>query len=67
MNVFVSINLGKFCHNLLNNASRWKQGTTLVEVIKAVVKHLDEPDPDYAITYGKNICILIFFIGSLSL
>jgi hypothetical protein len=34
--------------------SRWKEGTTLVEVIKAIVNHLDEPDPDYAVNFGKD-------------
>ncbi|CAF3319045.1 unnamed protein product [Rotaria socialis] len=47
---------GKFCHQLLNNASRWKAGTTLVEVVKTIVKHIDNPDPDYAAIYdiGKE-------------
>jgi ubiquitin-protein ligase len=40
----------------LNNASRWKQGTTLVDVIKVIVKYLNEPDPDYAVNFemGKE-------------
>jgi hypothetical protein len=24
-----------------------------VDVVKAIVKHLDEPDPDYAVNFGK--------------
>ncbi|CAM4770070.1 unnamed protein product [Rotaria magnacalcarata] len=50
---------GKFCHQLLNNASRWKAGTTLVEVVKTIVKHVDNPDPDYAAIYG--IVIFLFY------
>ena len=45
--------LGTFCHHLLARTARWKQGTTLVDVVKAIVKHIDEPDPDYAVNYGK--------------
>ncbi|CAF3942985.1 unnamed protein product [Rotaria sp. Silwood1] len=39
---------GKFCYQLLNNASKWKNGTTLVEAVQTVVKHVDNPDADYA-------------------
>ncbi|CAF1027423.1 unnamed protein product [Rotaria sordida] len=45
---------GKFCYQLLNNASKWKEGTTLVEVVKTIVKHVDNPDADYAANYGKE-------------
>ena len=45
---------GTFCHQLISHRSRWRPGTTLVEVVEAVVKHLDEPDPDYAINYGEK-------------
>ncbi|UJR31840.1 hypothetical protein I4U23_019317 [Adineta vaga] len=43
---------GIFCYHLLSNSSRWKlnRETTLVELIRSIVKHLDEPDPDYAVT-----------------
>ena len=46
--------LGKFCHDLLSHSSRWKKHTTLVEVLQAVVKHVDEPNPDYAIDFGMR-------------
>ena len=45
---------GKFCHALLNNASRWKKGTTLVDVVKVLVKYMNEPDPDYAVNFGTD-------------
>lgn len=58
--------LGTFCHHLLSRTARWKSGTTLVDVVKAIVRHLDEPDPDYAVNFGKchwnaHICIGILF------
>jgi len=52
--------LGTFCHHLLTRTARWKKGTTLVDVVKAIVKHLDEPDPDYAVNFGKNFLPLKF-------
>lgn len=50
----IFIVLGTFCSHLLARTSRWKTETTLDHIIKAVIKHLDEPDPDYAVTYGKK-------------
>jgi hypothetical protein len=50
------INLGKFCHALLSKTARWKVGTTLVEVVKAVTEHIDNPDADYAVTLGECLC-----------
>jgi hypothetical protein len=47
--------LGTFCHHLLSRTARWKKGTTLVDIVKAIVKHLDEPDADYAVNFGKNL------------
>jgi hypothetical protein len=32
--------------------ARWKNGTTLVEVVKAIVEHIDNPDIDYSINHG---------------
>jgi hypothetical protein len=32
--------------------ARWKAGTTLVEVVKAIVEHVDKPDIDYSIDIG---------------
>ncbi|CAF1560530.1 unnamed protein product [Adineta ricciae] len=44
---------GTFCHDLLNNAAKWhKKGlTTLAEVVRVVVEHIDNPNPDYAVNY----------------
>jgi hypothetical protein len=33
--------------------ARWKQGTTLVEVVKAIVEHIDHPDIDYSTDFSK--------------
>jgi hypothetical protein len=51
----------------LNNASRWKQGTTLVDVIKVIVKYLNEPDPDYAVNFGKELIISITYLVFFSM
>ncbi|CAF3695332.1 unnamed protein product [Rotaria sp. Silwood1] len=40
---------GKFCHPLLTKTTRWKHGTTLIDVVKAVVEHIDNPDIDYSV------------------
>ncbi|UJR31838.1 hypothetical protein I4U23_019315 [Adineta vaga] len=44
---------GTFCHQLLNNAARWSNRgfSTLEEVVSVIVKHIDEPDPVYAINF----------------
>jgi len=55
--------LGTFCHHLLTRTSRWKRGTTLADVVKAIVKHLDEPDPDYSVNFGKDFFISSCYIG----
>ncbi|CAF0767763.1 unnamed protein product [Adineta steineri] len=46
---------GTFCHHLLSNSSKWKlnRAATLVDVIKVIIKFIDEPDPDYAVKYGN--------------
>ena len=61
--------LGTFCHHLLSRSVRWKNGTTLVDVVKAIVRHLDEPDADYAVNFGKHhsrrhihIVVLVFLL-----
>jgi len=59
--------IGKFCHQLLNNASRWRTGTTLVDVVKVIVKYLNEPDPDYAVDFSKEFIISIFYIVFFSM
>ena len=40
---------------MLTKTARWKIGTTLVEVVKAIVEHIDHPDIDYAVNVGKFI------------
>lgn len=60
--------LGKFCHEILNNQDRWKKWTTLVDVIKIVAKHVNNPDPEYAVSYGKQTfkCKFFYIIFFLS-
>jgi hypothetical protein len=48
------------------NASRWKERTTLVDVVKVVAKYLNEPDADYAVNFGKDFFISSFCIGFIS-
>ena len=33
--------------------ARWTARTTLVDVVKAIVEHIDNPDIDYAINFGS--------------
>ncbi|CAF1174727.1 unnamed protein product [Adineta steineri] len=40
---------GKFCHALLLKTSRWKPETKLVDVVRVIVDHIDNPDIDYSI------------------
>ncbi len=56
----MKINLGKFCHALISKTARWRPGTTLVEIVKAVTEHIDNPDADYAVTLGKFLFLNIF-------
>jgi hypothetical protein len=44
--------LGKFCNALLVKTAKWKFDTSLVQVIKAVVEHIDQPDIDHSIRAG---------------
>ncbi|CAF1107567.1 unnamed protein product [Adineta steineri] len=37
---------GKFCNDLLVQTAKWKPTTSLIDVVKIVVKHVDEPDVD---------------------
>lgn len=31
---------------------QWKNGTSLVDVIKAIVEHIDNPNIDYSVNLG---------------
>ncbi|CAF2839461.1 unnamed protein product [Rotaria sp. Silwood2] len=42
--------LGKFCHELLKKHAKWSNKISLVEVVKAVVQHIDKPDIDYSLS-----------------
>lgn len=43
---------GKFCTEILLKQCSWTPTTSLVEVLKSVVKHIDEPNLDYASSVG---------------
>jgi hypothetical protein len=40
--------------------ARWKIGTTLVEVVKATVEHIDNPDIDYSVNLGELFSLKSF-------
>jgi hypothetical protein len=44
--------LGTFCNKLLVKTAKWNMNTSLVQVIKAVVEHIDQPDIDHSIRAG---------------
>lgn len=39
-----------FCHELLKKTAKWTNKTSLVEVVKAVIIHIDNPDIDYSLS-----------------
>ncbi|CAF0914892.1 unnamed protein product [Adineta steineri] len=41
---------GKLCHELLNKKGKWSAKISLVDVVKAVTTHVDEPNIDYALS-----------------
>ncbi|CAF4130176.1 unnamed protein product [Rotaria sordida] len=41
---------GKFCHELLKKHAKWTNKASLVDVVKAVVQHIDKPDIDYSLS-----------------
>ena len=43
---------GSFCTEILQKQCSWTPTTSLVEVLKAVVKHIDEPSLEYASSVG---------------
>ena len=47
-----SVFSGKFCHDLLKKTAKWTMATSLVEVVKAVVDHIDSPNIDYSLSFG---------------
>jgi ubiquitin-protein ligase len=44
--------LGKFCNALLHKNATWTPTTSLTQVVKAVVDHIDHPDIDHSISVG---------------
>ena len=48
--------VGQICNELLKNTSKWSPGTFLVDVVKALVEHIDKPDLDYALRPGSSPC-----------
>jgi hypothetical protein len=50
--IHVSIS-GEFHHELLMKTMRWMNTTSLVDVVKAIVERIDEPDVDCPINHGS--------------
>jgi hypothetical protein len=44
--------LGKFSNELLQKTAKWTPTTSLTQVVKAVVDHVDLPNIDYSIRAG---------------
>jgi hypothetical protein len=44
--------LGKFSNELLQNTAKWTPTTSLIQIIKVVVDHVDKPNIDYSIRAG---------------
>jgi hypothetical protein len=51
-NLIFSRFVGKFCHELLKKTAKWGTDKSLVDVVKAVVEHIDKPDIDYSLSLG---------------
>ena len=49
--------LGQVCHELLKNTAKWTLNTYLVDVVKAIVNHIDHPDVDYAMSPGASLSL----------
>ncbi|CAF4604643.1 unnamed protein product, partial [Rotaria sp. Silwood2] len=41
---------GKFCHALLKKTYEYKNTTSLADVVKAVIEHIDKPDIDSSLS-----------------
>ena len=50
-----SIFSGEFCNELLKKTAKYNSKTTLTEVIKVVVNHIDHPDIDYSLSMSKSL------------
>jgi hypothetical protein len=44
--------LGQFSHELLKTTTIWTPAKSLVDVVKAVVERINDPDIDYALSVG---------------
>lgn len=56
---------GKFCTTLLQKTAKWTQDTSLVQVIRAVVDHIDHPNVDYSASFGLDLKSYVFFLEDL--
>jgi len=39
---------------LLKKTAKWTSKTSLVDVVRAVIQHIDEPDIDYALSFSMT-------------
>ena len=69
-NLIFSRFLGKFCHELLKKTAKWGNDKSLVDVVKAVVEHIDKPDIDYSLSLGlffsSFLLYYLFFLRTRS-
>ncbi|CAF0964188.1 unnamed protein product [Adineta ricciae] len=49
------MHIGEFCNGLLTRNSNWLSTTSLIEVVKIVTQHIDEPDPANSIRAAVGV------------
>jgi len=63
----IKLFLGQFCHEILKKTAKWSSTkVTLVDVIKAVIQHIDKPDIDYSLSLRSFIYFYLYRIYSLN-
>jgi ubiquitin-protein ligase len=58
--------LGQFCHEILKKTAKWSNKVSLVDVIKAVIQHIDEPDIDLSLSPRSFLYFYLSRIYSFS-
>lgn len=44
---------GEFCNEMIKKTAKWRNGSSLVDVVSAVTEHIDHPNIDHAMSLGK--------------
>jgi hypothetical protein len=55
---------GQFCHELLKKTAKWTIKTSLVDVVKAVIEHIDNPDIDYSLSLRLFRFWFVYYVFS---